>query len=237
MKRFLLTSFALAALSSCAEPRRVISDLPSPVMHTHAVRPAPTPEARPPVAPVRRDLPIGRKTIVVDPGHGGKDPGTQGVSVIPEKEFNLLLAAELNRALTGRGARVVPTRTTDKFITLEHRELIARRSRADLFVSIHADWIRKRHSTGATLYIARSPSSKSIRAADCIAAALRAAGIKCNGIRRRDFRVLVEHPQPAVLIECGYMSNWADARRLNSPAYRTRLVEAITDGIATHFTR
>jgi N-acetylmuramoyl-L-alanine amidase len=132
---------------------------------------------------------------------------------------------------------VVPTRTTDKFITLERRALIARRSRADLLVSIHADWIRKRHSTGATLYIARSPSSKSIRAADCIAAAFRSAGIKCNGIRRRDFRVLVEHPQPAVLIECGYMSNWADARRLNSPAYRTRLVEAITDGIATHFTR
>ena len=184
------------------------------------------------------DVTLGRVAVNrVDPGHGGKDPGTQGVSAIPEKEFNLLLTAELNRALIRREARVVPTRTTDTFVTLEHRALIARRSRADLFVSIHADWIRKRHSTGATLYIARSPSSKSIRAADCIAAAFRAAGIKCNGIRRRDFRVLVEHPQPAVLIECGYMSNWADARRLNSPAYRTRLVEAITDGIATHFTR
>lgn len=237
MKRFLLTSFALAALTSCSEPRRVISDLPSPVMHTYAVKPAPMLEVEHPVAPVKRELPIGPRTIIVDPGHGGKDPGTQGVSAITEKEFNLLLAAELNRALTQRGAKVVSTRTTDKFVTLEQRALVARRSRADLFVSIHADWIRKRHSTGATLYIARSPSAKSIRAADCIAAAFRAAGIKCNGIRRRDFRVLVEHPQPAVLIECGYMSNWADARQLNSAAYRTRLVDAITDGIATHFTR
>jgi N-acetylmuramoyl-L-alanine amidase len=175
---------------------------------------------------------IGPKTIVVDAGHGGKDPGTQGVSSIPEKAFNLLMVQQLIQELSRRGANVVPTRTTDVFLTLEARAAVARRTRADLFISIHADYSPKRTNSGATLYIARNASRASISAADSIAAGFRRHGIQYNGTRRRDFRVLTKHPRPAVLIECGFMSNRADALLLNSPDYRARLARAIADGIA-----
>lgn len=233
MKRLALTIW-LVGMAGCAQPRGVVRDLPPPVMNTNYVaRPAPAP----PPSPVEKSKPeplrmIGPKTIVIDAGHGGKDPGTQGVSPISEKVFNLLMVQELIQELTRRGANVVPTRTTDVYLTLEARAGVAQRTGADLFISIHADYSTKRSNTGATLYIARNASRASISAADSIAGALRRHGIRYNGTRRRNFRVLTKHPRPAVLIECGYMSNRADARLLNSPDYRARLARAIADGIA-----
>jgi N-acetylmuramoyl-L-alanine amidase len=210
-------------------------------MQTRPVVVQPKPPKKPepkPVRPPERVLPkLGPKRIVVDAGHGGKDPGTRGVSPIPEKSFNLLLTMELRDVLARCGASPVMTRTTDRFIPLDGRASIARRNRADLFVSIHADWSRKRSVSGATVYIARKASRNSVRAAECLVAAFKQSGIECRGIRRRDFRVLVKHPRPAVLIECGYFSNARDAKLLNTANYRTRLVHAIVDGLAVYFGR
>jgi N-acetylmuramoyl-L-alanine amidase len=236
MKRLVLTLW-LPIVLGCAQPRGVIRDLPPPVMNTEYVahpepEPLPSPVEKPPAPePLRM---IGPKTIVVDPGHGGKDPGTQGLSPIPEETFNLLMARELTQELSRRNAKVIPTRTSDRFLALETRAAVAQRARADLFVSIHADYSPKRSNSGATLYIARKASRASVRAADCIAAAFRQHGVPYKGTRRADFRVLTRHSRPAVLIECGYMSNRADARRLNSATFRSRLAKAIADGIAAY---
>jgi N-acetylmuramoyl-L-alanine amidase len=207
-------------------------------MDTRAYRPAPPPVKRPPVVterpfdPVR---PIGPVTIVIDPGHGGKDPGARGMSRVPEKEIVLAVGNDVARLLSACGARVISTRTDDRFIELDTRAAIAQRSRADLFVSIHADAASRKSATGATIYIARSASRQSRQAARCIADAFARAGIQCRGIRRAGFRVLVGHSRPAVLIECGYLTNRVEARRLNSPAYLSQLASVITDGIATFF--
>ena len=231
MPRRVVTVLVAMALAGCAGQRRVIEDLPGPVMPPVVAEPLPPP----PPPPSGKPRSIGPVTIIVDAGHGGQDPGTRGVSPVYEKVVNLAIVQELIRMLAEREAHVTATRTSDTYVSLPSRSLLADRTRADLFVSIHSDYARRSSASGATLYIGRRNSPASTRAADCVFAALRSAGIKCNGIRRKDFHVLVDHSRPAVLIECGYMSNRGDSGRLNDPTYRTQLAEAITNGIARYF--
>lgn len=174
-------------------------------------------------------------TLIVDPGHGGRDPGALGVGPMAEKRVNLAIAGELTRQLKARGARVFATRSTDHFVSLDARAALADRIRCDLFVSIHSDAAPRGNVTGATVYIARNARGASVRAAQRIVAALERAGIQCRGIRRAGFRVLVGHSRPAVLIECGYLTNGAEARRLSTSTYQRKLATAIAEGITDHF--
>lgn len=91
--------------------------------------------------------------VVLDPGHGGVDPGTTGVSGVQEKVITLAAAKELKRQLEATGRyRVVLTRTRDVFVELRERVEIARRSEADLFISLHADAIANPKFRGASVY-------------------------------------------------------------------------------------
>lgn len=92
-----------------------------------------------------------RKTIVIDPGHGGIDPGALGRRGTTEKAVVLAFALELEKQLTGR-YNVVLTRDEDTFLTLKDRVKIARQHKADLFLAIHADAVRGRPVRGATVY-------------------------------------------------------------------------------------
>ena len=178
--------------------------------------------------------PLAGLTVIVDPGHGGKDAGVPGggVSNRPEKVIVLAISREMIRGLTARGATTIATRTTDVFVTLDARAKLADQHRADLFVSVHADSVPDAGVRGGTIYIGRQASQHSLRAAECIQAALAQAGIKCRGIRRQDFRVLVGHSRPAVLVECGYLTNAQDARNLNTTSYQARFARALVEGIA-----
>jgi len=91
--------------------------------------------------------------VVLDPGHGGKDPGAIGPRGVREKEVNLGVALELARILRSRGVEVVLTRSTDVFIPLEERSRIANREQPDLFISIHADAARGSSAAGSTAYV------------------------------------------------------------------------------------
>ena len=122
-------------------------------------------------------------------------------------------------------------------MSLDARANVAQRSRADLFVSIHSNAAPRSSATGATVYIARNARDESVAAAQSIVSAMERAGIKCRGIRRAGFRVLVGHSQPAVLVECGYLTNRAEAHRLSTPAYQAKLAAVIEEGIAGHFAR
>jgi N-acetylmuramoyl-L-alanine amidase len=172
--------------------------------------------------------------VVIDAGHGGKDPGTRGVSQLPEKTIVLAISNDVAQILRSRGASVTSTRTTDRFLELEERARIAQRAQADLFVSIHADAAQRASASGSTLYISRNASAASQKAARSIQNALIRAGIECRGIHRANFKVLVGHSRPAVLVECGFLTNSTDAARLNTPAYRSKVAQAIAAGIAEH---
>lgn len=185
-------------------------------------------------------LPVGSLkgvTIIVDAGHGGKDPGAgeKTYSRTPEKTINLAIAKELQTQLQAKGARVIMSRTTDRFIDLDVRAAMPGRHKANLLVSIHADSNPSRYMNGVCVYVARNRSYKSFKTAENIKASIKASGIAFHKIGNRDFRVLAKHSKPAVLVECGYMTNKTDAAYLNQTWYRTKVAKAIAEGIARTF--
>lgn len=227
---------ALTLLAGCQQPQRVLDPLPSPAVTTpYIAQGSPLPPPAPPPPPQT----IAGKRVVIDPGHGGKDPGAwKGTrSKLPEKTIVLDIGNRVATTLRQRGAQVTITRSSDRFIELEDRASIAERARADLFVSIHADSARNRAASGTEIHIYEKASSQSRQAALAMVAALKRAGIECRGIQRSNFHVLREHSRPAMLVESGFLTNVGDAQRLNSASYRARLAEAITDGIADYLCR
>ncbi|MGI4953647.1 MAG: N-acetylmuramoyl-L-alanine amidase family protein [Janthinobacterium lividum] len=131
-RRLMLAAFAGLPLPALAQPRR-----PAPVPAV-----APAPAARPP-------LPL----VMLDPGHGGKDPGAIGVSGTYEKHVSLAAAQELRRQLEASGkCRVALTRGRDVFIPLADRVGFAQRQGASLFVSMHADALSDSSVRGASVY-------------------------------------------------------------------------------------
>ena len=169
---------------------------------------------------------------MIDPGHGGKDPGAIGVNGVFEKDVVLAVALIVRRRLASRNVRVVMTRADDRFIELNRRAEIANEARADLFVSIHADAAPNRRAHGHTLYVAPDASTRSRAAAERLDRRLTRAGIHSRGVRRADFRVLVRTTCPAVLVETGYLSNRWEATRLANADHQRAVAEAIADAVS-----
>lgn len=204
----------------------ILTPLPSP-------KPAPTPVWTSPLPIPSTGTSLAGRVFIVDPGHGGKDPGAgeTGYSNVPEKTLVLAIAKDVNTLLKAQGAKVVMTRTGDTFIELDERAAMADRNKVDLLISIHADSNRDRTISGASIYISRSALSMSRRIANSIHKSLHSAGIFSRGVRQADFRVIAKHSRPAVLVETGYLTNASDAKLLNTPGYRTKIAKAIVAGI------
>jgi N-acetylmuramoyl-L-alanine amidase len=106
--------------------------------------------SRKPSAPKRAE---GRKLVVIDPGHGGIDPGAIGSKKTREKDVVLAYGLKLRDILRSKGQiDVIMTRTDDKFLSLKDRVRIARENEADLFIAVHADTVRGPAARGATIY-------------------------------------------------------------------------------------
>jgi N-acetylmuramoyl-L-alanine amidase len=239
----LLPAFFLWMAVGCAENNGVLRRLPSPPLrtgtgHPRVVAPQPMvvipPVETPTPAPVQPQYPTGSGTVVIDPGHGGKDSGTLGCSsaTMSEKEINIVIALEVARNLRSRGFNVIMTRSDDRFIELDERAGISNRAGADLFVAIHIDASSNHGATGSTVYISRSPGSRSVSAAESVRAALMSGGVKCNGVKHAGYRVLVRNDRPCMLVECGYLSNPWEARRLCDSGYQSQIASCIAQGIA-----
>ncbi len=107
----------------------------------------------PTLNPARRTLPRRKGIkVVIDAGHGGRDPGSVGKSGLYEKQVTLASAKELSRQLSKRGYKVIMTRNDDSYIELEDRAVFARDQKADLFISLHADSIKASKVRGASVY-------------------------------------------------------------------------------------
>jgi N-acetylmuramoyl-L-alanine amidase len=180
---------------------------------------------------------LSGKTVVIDAGHGGKDPGATSSYGYEEKTVNLDVALQIAQILKDRGLRVIMTRNNDTFIELEERAAIANRNRADIFVSIHSDSSAKSSTNGFTVYVERSGSSASTSLADAIDRRMAQTGISSNGVSKADYRVLTHTGCPAVLIELGYLSNYWEAKQLINKDIQKKLAYAITDGITDYIKR
>jgi N-acetylmuramoyl-L-alanine amidase len=195
------------------------------------------------------------KTIVIDPGHGGKDPGFENGSH-QEKQYTLLLAQELCDQLKRAGFNASLTRTTDTKIDLPERPDIARRRGADLFISLHWNSVgsSKNEVKGIQTFCLTPPGASSSNAGGEIVDAgaktgnlnnsknmflayelqkslLKNLGAQDRGVRRARFAVLCPAEMPAVLIEGGFMSHPSESKRIYDPAYRRDMARAIVEGI------
>lgn len=194
-------------------------------------RPVPMPQVQPPRS---GGVLAGGFRVVIDPGHGGKDPGAISVHGTYEKTINLAVAKNLASQLEARGLRVTLTRETDRFISLDERAAIANRAGADLFVSIHSDSSENRRAKGCTVYVCRDAAAASVQAASAVTGAVSRAGLTSRGVRRADYRVLTRTQCPAVLVELGYLSNPQEARFLAEGSGQQRLAESLADGVVSY---
>jgi len=178
-------------------------------------------------------------TIVVDPGHGGKDGGAPGVGGIWEKDLTLAIGTDLRDDLVAEGVHVIMTREDDTFIPLSTRSQMGVDNNADLFISIHCDSGSGHNAQeGSTVYYhGNDLVCKNL--ALCIAAKIKEAnyGITSDGVKTDyirfpgvGFSVLRRSPEPAVLCECGYVNNDDDAKLLTSADTQKSIAAAIVAG-------
>lgn len=167
-------------------------------------------------------------TVVIDAGHGGKDGGAVWNGLI-ERNLTLDVAKRLDAVLRARGIRTVMTRKTNSTVELPTRAAIANRYRSSVFVSIHFNASRNRSISGIETHY-RSSRGRALAGYVQRSLDKRVTGIN-RGLRFNDYKVLRETKMPAVLVECGFISNKTEAKRCASPAHRQKLAEAIASGI------
>lgn len=172
--------------------------------------------------------PVRFSTVVIDAGHGGKDGGSVWNGLV-EKKLCLDVAKRVETALRSKGLKTVMTRRTDTFVELEQRARIANRVRSSVFVSIHFNGSRKTIISGGEVYY-RSSRGKWLASAISRTLKSKAAG-GTRGIFYGNYKVLRETQMPAVLVECGYLSNKREALRCTDPAHRQKLADAIVSGL------
>jgi N-acetylmuramoyl-L-alanine amidase len=226
---------------------------------------------------VRRDdrLPLDARevrTVIIDPGHGGSDPGAIGVGGLREKDVTLRLSRLLAAKLRSMGFRVVATRDRDRFVSLEERTAIAEGSNGDVFISLHANAARRRSVQGIetfypdanherhSLRVAMrengvsknqlndlhltlskfrmdeiSPQSKRLASLvqDRLASSLprKYGKIQNLGAKKGPFYVLFLSNMPAILVEAGFLTNKADAKRLRNDDYLESVATQISTGL------
>jgi N-acetylmuramoyl-L-alanine amidase len=168
-------------------------------------------------------------TVVIDPGHGGFDRGGIPGQLVPEKMVALDTALRLQKILEHAGLRTVMTRTTDIFVPLPTRTAIANAQRDAIFVSIHYNASRRSRAHGIETYCEDSAGAP--LAARIQRDILTQVSAENRGVKRAEYYVLRNCRIPAVLVECGFLTNPSEARLALTPSYRQRVAEQIAAGI------
>lgn len=221
--------FSLPANPAAGKPFRIVLDLKS---------------AAPPARDYQFTPGLKNKVIVLDPGHGGSDPGTIGSAKVMEKTVTLAVSLKVKELLQKGGATVIMTRSDDRDVfgpnasgadELGARAAVGNRNNADLFIDIHANSFRDPAVGGtATYYYGQSPYSR-LLAQTVQRAAAAADGLDDRGIYTANFYVLRRTLMPAVLIETAFLSNPAEETLLNNPQFQQKLAQGIVNGITDFF--
>jgi N-acetylmuramoyl-L-alanine amidase len=185
-------------------------------------------------------LSFGQKsnvTIVLDPGHGGKDPGhlPHDKHFQQEKALTLIISKKLENYLTNNltNVKVVQTRTTDTYPSLDKRVEIANNKNDDLFLSLHINGNPKSNVRGTETHIHNRGSKKALKLANYIErqfktrAGRKSRGVKTSEDRGGNFQVLKFTKMPSVLVECGFITNQGEGAYLNSTYGQEIIASAI----------
>ncbi|WP_448527034.1 N-acetylmuramoyl-L-alanine amidase [Parathermosynechococcus lividus] len=215
---------ALSAESFIVQLQGVGEPLPSA---TTPIQVPPTPTSQFPSQPVPR----GRYVVVIDPGHGGRDPGAIGIGGIREKDIVIDISQQVARFLQQQGVQVILTRTSDIDLELAPRVSMAEQARANAFVSIHANAISMARPdvNGVETYYAPGKSSR--LAAAIQNSILSSLNVRDRGVRAARFYVIRNTSMDAALVETGFVTGAEDAANLSNPAWRTQMAQAIARGI------
>ena len=182
--------------------------------------------------------PLNGKTIVLDPGHGGPDPGAVGITGYYEKTVNLAVARELAPMLEQAGARVIMTRTGDTNPTLWQRVNLANTSGADVFVSIHSNAhpLASVSGTETYYYAWNASSSRSKILANHLQQQLVGAlGLRNIGVKTASFYVITNTTMPSALVELAFLSNYGDEALLRQSQTHRKSAEALYRGLEAFF--
>jgi N-acetylmuramoyl-L-alanine amidase len=167
--------------------------------------------------------------VVIDAGHGGFDRGGIPGQRIPEKEMTLDVAQRLKTLLAASGYRVIMTRDSDVFVPLPTRVAIANSYGNAIFVCIHFNSAKRMGAGGIETYFY---SRESLPLASAIHYYVAGGAPSSNrGVRRRGFYVLRKTTVPAVLVECGFLTNPAEGEYVQTASYRQKLAEEIAAGV------
>src|SRR5678816_2185246 len=169
-------------------------------------------------------------TVVIDAGHGGYDRGGIPGQRVSEKDMTLDVAQRLKNVLEASGYRAVMTRNSDVFVPLGTRCAIANSYRNAIFVSVHFNSATRRGASGIETYFY---SRDSLSLASAIHHYVAGGAPSDNrGVRRRGYYVLRRTNMPAVLVECGFLTNPTEAAYAQNASYRQKLAEAIAAGVS-----
>ena len=182
----------------------------------------------------------GTITVVIDPGHGGKDPGhlSHDASLLPEKDLNLKIAQYLGGYIEKylQNVKVVYTRTSDVFPSLDERVALANKHTADYFISVHCNGNERTAVRGTETHVHSFDFKKSVALAMEIEkqfstrAGRHSRGVKDGNDRSHSIQVLKYTQMTSVLVECGFLTNSAEANYLNSSNGQEIIASAIFRG-------
>ena len=173
--------------------------------------------------------------IFIDAGHGGKDPGTTNSNVF-EKDIALKIALKLNEILKSRGFQTQLSRTTDVFVELKERAQKANQFNADIFISVHLNSAANVQASGIETLVYSYDNQNKILGDDIQNFLISATNAKNRGVKvRPELVVLNSTKMPAVLIECGFISNTDEKNLLVTDNYQKKIATAIADGVTKYF--
>lgn len=183
------------------------------------------------------------KVIVIDAGHGGKDPGAIGFNGNYEKDIVLSISRKLRTDLKSKGYKVILTRDSDDYVDNLERAKLANKKRSRVFISIHGNAMENKSSVDGiqVLYYPNRESTigdlnNNELAKVMMNSMINGTNAKDRGIiERMDLIVLNQTKMPAILIECGFLSNENEERLLITDEYQNKIVKSITDGLEEYF--
>lgn len=168
-------------------------------------------------------------TVILDPGHGGHDRGAS-IGYVFEKHLALDTARRVEQLLTSQGIKVIMTRSTDVFIPLPGRSSTGNSRRNAIFVSIHYNYSRGGSGHGLETYYCHNDSYS--LAGYIQAYLIQQTSMTNRGVKKANYHVIRETTKnPAVLVECGFVSNSSERAGMMAGQYRERIAEGIAKGI------
>ena len=172
--------------------------------------------------------------IGIDPGHGGFDPGAVGSTRLYEKDVTLAISLELDRLLRQAGLEPVLTRTDDRTVELITRSALLNNQKCDLAISVHINSAARQGADYISTFIQGTGGQAEKLAEKVQAELVKATGWPDGGVRVKNLHMTRETKMPAILVECGFISNPEQEKLLRQPEMQKKIAQAIAEGVLAH---